>query len=84
MNEDRNLSYKQRYGFEDLPQPMKLGVLSDDIRREISNLVWRLFDEYPYTSFRDNSKIMIQQVVGKYQKVRWILIRARMNNYFKI
>ena len=35
---DRQLTYSQRYGYEPLPQPMRLEELSDDLRREIWNV----------------------------------------------
>ena len=38
----RHLTFSERYGYEQLPDPMQLEQLSDDLRREI----WNLFHDY--------------------------------------
>ena len=38
-NPDKNLPFSQRYGYEPLPSPMCLEELSDDLRRELRNLM---------------------------------------------
>ena len=41
MNNE-NLTFSQRYGYEPLPTPMQLEVISRDLRIEIWNLMWNL------------------------------------------
>ena len=43
-----HLTFSQRYGHEPLPQPMQLEELSDDLRREIWNLVYRFLKRFYY------------------------------------
>lgn len=45
-----HLTFSQRHGLEPLPQPMQLEELSDDLRREIWNLVYRFFKRFYYVS----------------------------------
>ena len=40
-----HLTFSQRYGYDPLPEPMKIGHISDTLRREIFNNVRRLFLE---------------------------------------
>lgn len=49
--DDRHLPYSQRYGHEPLPGPMRLGELSEDLRREVWNQFHRLFEENPLMAF---------------------------------
>lgn len=74
MAEKRNtsadhLTFSQRYGYEQLPQPMQLEELSDDLRREIWNSIRELLlekREY-FTSyyFKDDAKRFIERVFGQ-------------------
>ena len=36
----RNLTFSQAYGYEELPQPLKLGEISDRARTELWNLLY--------------------------------------------
>ena len=40
---DDHRTFSQRYGYEPLPDPMQLEELSDGLRREIWNAIWKLF-----------------------------------------
>ena len=40
-----HLTFTQRYGYEPLPEPMRLEELSSDLRREIWNVVRELILE---------------------------------------
>lgn len=35
----RHLTFSERYGYEQLPEPMQLEQLSDELRREIWNAI---------------------------------------------
>ncbi|MBF2761176.1 MAG: hypothetical protein ISN28_13095 [Ectothiorhodospiraceae bacterium AqS1] len=66
--DERRLTYKQRYGFEDLPQAMRVGELSDDSRREIWNLM-QLFIK-SYTNYIDSSRqSFYSRIFGEYRKL---------------
>lgn len=41
-NSSQYLTFSQRHGYEPLPEPMRLEFLSDDIRRELCNIVYEL------------------------------------------
>ena len=75
MTTDRgDLSFSQRYGYEDLPSPMRLEDISDDLRREIWNAVRTLLFKYrtlvAYDSyfFKDRGERFVERVLGKFQR----------------
>ena len=41
-----HLSFSQRYGYEPLPEPMRLEKISEDVRREIWNAIRERLLEY--------------------------------------
>ena len=74
MDNDRHLTFRQRYGYEDLPSPMKAGELSDDFRRELWNLLWRFICDNTHHSYYGGSSYNAQfsgfliRILGKYAK----------------
>ena len=71
MTDDRHLTFLQRMGDEEVPQPMKLGELSGGLRRELWNTVRRFLQSYRgfdaigrYFYSRDIIPL-IERVVGK-------------------
>ncbi len=67
MSENLHLTYKQRYGFEDLPQVMRIGELSKDLRREMWNLILR-FIGYNTSPDDSSQQLFFSRVLGEYQK----------------
>ena len=60
------LSFSQRYGYEDLPEPVRLKYLSDDLRREIWNYMYRILqDIYGSLGFSEETVRFIERVWGK-------------------
>ena len=72
-------SFSQRYGYEPLPEPMRLGELSSNLRREIWNEVREfLLERRDATSlmigpchFTEQARRFIERVVGRYTKTAW-------------
>ena len=68
-----HLSFSQRYGYEPLPEPMRLEEISDDLRREIWNatreflIKKRSFGRNYY--FSQNEARIIERIVGKFLRV---------------
>ena len=66
-------SFSQRYGYEPLPEPMRLEKLSGNLRREIWNEVRNLLfhkrtsDHYEYY-FISSSARFIERVIGRHRK----------------
>ena len=58
---DKHLTFSQRYGYDPLPEPMRLEELSDDLRRKIWNaaLAFLTMDE----------PILIRNVLGEFLKL---------------
>ncbi|WP_156013329.1 hypothetical protein [Thioalkalivibrio sp. HK1] len=67
MNEDRHLPYKQRYCLEDLPQAMRVGELSADLRREIWNSILQFIESYT-DRFDSRWLIFYRRTIGEYTK----------------
>ena len=72
-----NLTFSQRYGYEPLPEPMRLGQISDDLRREIWNITRKFFDEiitwsdtgmYSKPCFKVDVRQRIEVILGKLLK----------------
>ena len=67
-------SFSQRYGYEPLPEPMRLEELSDDLRREIWNEVRIVLFVYRYSGssaghyFSTKGKRFVERVLGHYTK----------------
>ena len=66
-------SFSQRYGYEPLPEPMKLEELSTNLRQEIWIEVWEFLlgkregvGEYYY--FKNPGKRFFERVLGRYTK----------------
>ena len=54
VNRDKSadhLTFSQRYGYDPLPEPMRLECLSDDLRREIWNTILSFLDSITSASF---------------------------------
>ena len=68
-----HLTFSQRYGYAPLPEPMQLGEISHDLRREIWNVTRELLismrseGSYEYY-FDDEGKQLIERVLGKLLK----------------
>ena len=65
-----HLTFSQRYGYEPLPEPMRLEEISDDLRRELWNTVRELLLKlrsstgYNYYFPKDNQRV-IERIIGK-------------------
>ncbi len=69
------LTFSQRYGYESLPEPMRLETISSDLRREVWNIVRELLLEKrtignnnpanPYFRFGEQDKRFIERVLGR-------------------
>ncbi len=79
MNDNRDqstesLTFSQRYGYEPLPEPMKLEELSGDLRRKIWNEVREFLlslssdPDSDDNSFKSEGKRFIERVLGKFLK----------------
>ncbi len=68
-----HLTFSQRYGYEPLPEPMKLEEISSDLRREIWNATREFLIEkrsYGHTYYFANREArMIERIVGKFLKI---------------
>ena len=70
-----HLTFSQRYGFEPLPEPMRLEELSDDLRRETWNAVRELLlkksNEFRLNvySFHGESTKFVERIVGSIGKI---------------
>ncbi len=70
----KNLNFSQRYGYEDLPEPMHVGQISDGLRRKIWNIVREklLSFEEPlpvsagYVDFGRRGHAFIERVLGEF------------------
>ena len=78
MTKDRDdppdhLTFSQRYGYESIPEPMRLEQISSDLRRELWNAVRELI--LSKRSFRGryffaaNELRFFERVIGKYKKI---------------
>ena len=65
---NKNLTFSQRYGYVPLPNPMQLGVISEDLRRETWDLMWGfLVAPFGDESLIDNQKkLFFKRVLGKH------------------
>ena len=65
-NPDKNLPFSRRYGYEPLPSPMRLEELSDDLRRELRNLMQSLIDAFSSDGFFEvNGQRFWKRVLGE-------------------
>ncbi|MDE2673578.1 MAG: hypothetical protein OXH65_00535 [Paracoccaceae bacterium] len=64
-------TFSQRYGYEPLPDAMKLELLSFNLRRELCNLVVKLVkDSQPgYNNLYGNDKDLFQSVLGEFSGI---------------
>ena len=70
----KNLTFSQRYGYEPLPGPMRLGELSPDLRRELWNSVYRSLKSMSRRSgrryfFDESKKDWIGRVLGRFARI---------------
>lgn len=69
-----HLSFSQRYGYEPLPEPMKLEELSDDLRREVWNSVRQIFLHQPASvrggvrRYGGMGAAFVQRVLGHFER----------------
>ncbi len=71
---DRHLTFSQRYGYEPLPEPMRLEELSDDLRRELWNLLRRFLQtitepDYYGPVFTTGGELLVERILGKASRV---------------
>lgn len=70
----RHLTFSQRYGYEDLPEPMRPGQISDDLRREVWNAFSKELSEYTIhdafgtPDFNWDGEYFVKRVLGKLLK----------------
>ena len=63
----KRLSFSQRHGHEALPEPMRLGQVSDDLRRELWNATRRQLQRLRSGShFFKEAASFVEQVLGQY------------------
>lgn len=79
MTEKRNavaehLTFSQRYGYEPLPEPIRLEHISEDLRREIWNTIRELllrkeqYNDFSGSYFNEQDSRFIERVIGKFQR----------------
>ena len=71
-----HLTFSRRFGYEPLPEPMRLEEISDDLRREIWNLMYRTLRDNSRLNelgneiiFHDDFRESIISTLGKFEKV---------------
>ena len=89
MTNDRNdppdhLTFSQRYGYEPIPEPMRLEEISDDLRRELWNTVRELVismksGNFEYSFYGKNEKF-IERVLGRYNKTSESEVSIKYNS----
>ena len=69
----KELTFSKRYGYEPLPEPMRLEYLADDLRREIWNKLRIILVEYRKSHelvaayyFENNMERFIERVLGQF------------------
>ncbi len=60
--------FSQRFGYEPLPEPMRLEQISQDLRREIWNTVIRLIADYKYNDEHGCNRL-VRRVSGNLRKI---------------
>ena len=66
-----HLSFSQRHGYAPLPEPMQLGEVSEDLRREIWNVVREMLLEgshFDMSFVSEEKKRFIERVLGQIEK----------------
>ncbi len=66
-NSFQNLTFSQRHGYEPLPEPMRLEFLSDDLRRDLCNVVYKLL-YVEYSTFMRSQIQLFVRVLGRFYK----------------
>ena len=62
----KHLPFSQRYGYEPRPEPMRLEVISDDLRRELCNVIREfLMGMAPHGSFYGHDERLIERILGR-------------------
>ena len=66
-----NLTFSQRYGYVPLPTPMQLEVISEDLRRETWNLMWKFIvsvrdSHVSHYFFRKDEELFFGRVLARY------------------
>ncbi len=69
----KHSNFSQRYGYEQLPQPMKLEEISPDLRREIWDLIYWIFEKNKWstdwgTAFKREFSELIRVASGRFEK----------------
>ena len=67
-------TFSQRYGYKPLPEPMNPEQISDDLRREIWNIVWHILRDNAYVSgnevsFKRSFRDAIRRTWGNFKKI---------------
>ena len=65
-NSFQYLTFSQRYGYEPLPEPMRLEFLSKDLRRELCNVVYELLGK---GVFHHSSTRLSARLLGRFLKL---------------
>ena len=82
-----HFTFSQRNGYEDLPEPMRLDQLSDDLRRELCNTVRQLLLKIPgeIPDGHRYAKDFAERTLGRFLKVAapyWLDISQRPYWFF--
>ena len=62
-------NFSQRHGLEPLPEPMRLEFLSDDLRRELCDVVYKLLNRREYFPFVGDDTQFFVRVLGRFLKL---------------
>ena len=96
MDSDRvvipdHYTFSQRNGYEPLPEAMKLGELSDDLRREVCNVLHRHIEDFveiaspPFTDvkFSDTGDGLIRRTLGKFCGITDYSVNTSVQNVLR-
>lgn len=65
-----HFTFSQRSGYEPLPEPMKLGQISNDLRREVFNSVRQFINEIHRAGyFLSRQERCIERILGRFKKI---------------
>ena len=77
-----HLTFSQRYGYESLPEPMRLEEISGDLRREILNAIREIIlkGALSPTFLEEEAKRFVERILGRVLKKPEHKINATYNN----
>ena len=78
------LTFSQRYGYEPLPEPMRLEEISNDLRRDVWNIIYSYMQAISenFLSY-DLEKRKIQAAIGRYHKRPQSRIDTSYDNFIQ-